>query len=419
MVVITGLLMQFNLWGQVPPITVHVEFEGTLSTFIDANQKYEITDLTLTGKLNNTDIKFIREMAGVDYYGNSTSGKLSVLDLSGANFGSNYRDDEYYRKPITIGTGPNYTTYYCWTYPNHISNFMFSDCHLKNIILPNSITLIEYFAFSNCISLTSIIIPNCVTSIWGSAFSNCISLTSIIIPNSVTSIGGSAFYGCTRLTNVTIGDSVTSIGSSAFYGCTGLTSIAIPNNITSISDYTFYGCNRLTSIIIPNNVTHIRKSTFENCSRLTSVTIGNSVTSIGESAFSGCTKLTEIYSRNSVPPITGLNCFQNVNQATCKLYVPKGSKSAYQSAFEWKEFYNIIEEGDITALNLINKDNAIVKSVANGIYIETKEQTPVSVYSLHGKKVYQSVINGNKEIRLNKDVYIVNVNNESEKVIVK
>ena len=42
-----------------------------------------------------------------------------------------------------------------------------------------------------------------------------------------------------------------------------------------------------------------------------------------------------------------------------------------------------------------------------------------NAYNLSGQMVYQSVINGNVEIRLNKGIYIVNVNNRSEKIIVK
>jgi len=175
----------------------------------------------------------------------------------------------------------------------------------------------------------------------------------------------------------------------------------------------------LTSIIIPNSVTTIGQEAFEDCTSLTSVIIGNSVTSIDITAFRGCTGLKEIHSKNSTPPRLGSNCFANVNKTTCILYVPKGSKNAYQLASQWKDFTNIIEEGDETAINIINKDKITIQSISNGIAIETKEQTPITVYNLSGQKVYQSVINRNVVIHLNKGIYIVKVNNESQKVIVK
>ena len=56
------------------------------------------------------------------------------------------------------------------------------------------------------------------------------------IPNSVTSIGAFAFSDCSGLTSITIPDSVTSIGDSAFCGCSGLTSITIPDSVESLDD---------------------------------------------------------------------------------------------------------------------------------------------------------------------------------------
>ena len=60
--------------------------------------------------------------------------------------------------------------------------------------MPNGVTNIGTFAFSDCRNLTSINIPEGVTSIEGSAFSGCQKLTSIKIPASVTSMGQNAFW---------------------------------------------------------------------------------------------------------------------------------------------------------------------------------------------------------------------------------
>ena len=163
-----------------------------------------------------------------------------------------------------------------------------------DIVIPDSVTRIENYAFYGCTSLISVTIPDSVTSIGEDAFEDCTSLTSVTIGNSVTSIENHVFDGCTSLTSVTIGDGVTSIGYRAFYNCTSLTSVTIPDSVTSIGDSAFSGCDSLTSVTIPDSVTSIGSYAFGDCTSLTSVTIGDGVTSIENYVFEDCDALTSV-----------------------------------------------------------------------------------------------------------------------------
>ena len=212
-------------------ITLKLEKAGTLPDRIESSKKYKITNLKIIGEINGTDLRMIREMAGRDVSGDSTDGKLSVLDLSEAKIVEG--GDCYYNDNRSYG-------YY------------------------TSNDVIGSLAFYGCSGLTSLTLPAGITSIGGRAFYGCSGLTSLTLPAGITEIGESAFWGCSRLTSLTLPDGITSIGSYAFYRCRGLTSLTLPAGITYIGVEAFYGCRGLTSIYVyAENVPNISSNAFE------------------------------------------------------------------------------------------------------------------------------------------------------------
>ena len=227
----------------------------------------------------------------------------------------------------------------------------FAYCNkLKDVKLSENLKTIPGGCFEKCDKIERLTIPNSVETIGSYAFSKCGSLKDVNLPKNLKTIGSGAFSDCRQLTSITIPNSVTSIESSAFSGCSSLTSITIPNSVTSIERSVFSYCAGLTSITIPNNVTSIGDGAFMSCKQLTKVIIPINVKTIGRAAFWNCIGLTEIYVKGNIPPeVThsvsdDSSTFEGVVKSLCTIYVPKGSKSAYQSANGWKDFTNIIEE---------------------------------------------------------------------------
>ena len=168
-------------------ITLKLTEAGTLPNKIGSSKKDLVTNLKIIGEINGTDLSFIREMAGSDIYGRSTSGNLSVLDLSEARFVEG--GGSYYYADYADG---------CHTSNDRIGQYAFYKCSsLTSVNIPSSVTVIEYGAFGNCSSLTSVNIPLRVTSIGGSAFSGCSGLRSIYVyAETVPSTVAGAFEGC-------------------------------------------------------------------------------------------------------------------------------------------------------------------------------------------------------------------------------
>ena len=326
-------------------------------------------------------------------------------------------EDDYYQGNVVI---PESVTFHDHIFTvASIDDKAFKDCSVTSVTIGNSVTYIGTQAFEGCCDLTSVIvesgntkydsrdncnaiietasntlivgcmntvIPNSVITIGESAFYGCRSLTSVSIPNSVTTIGSEAFYGCSSLTSVTIGNSVTTIGESAFYGCSGLTSVSIPNSVTSIGSNAFYRCRGLTSVTIGNSVIIIGDGAFFGCIVLTNVTIGNSVTTIGENAFDRCYGLNSVTCLATTPPT--IDKYYNnddyyafpsevTRQAT--LYVPEESVLAYQSAYNWKDFSQIVGITEAPAIDDFEVD---------GIWYRALDENNAMVIQRPGEEDY-------------------------------
>ena len=379
-------------------VTIKLDEAGTLPYKISANEKNLITNLKIVGKINGTDLKFIREMAG-RVNEEKTDGKLSILDLSEAKivaggdayvrYGDNYYTsndklgdwafygcsgltsltipsgvtsigDKAFRgcsrlTSLTIPSGV--TSIGDWAFSGcsgltsltipssvtSIGNYAFYGCSgLTSLTLPSGVTSIGDWAFGYCSELTSLTLPSGVTSIGNYAFFGCSGLTSLTLPSSVTSIGDYAFQDCSGLTSLTLPSGVTSIGNDAFYGCSGLTSLTIPSGVTSIGKRAFYGCSGLTSLTLPSGVTSIGNYAFYGCRGLTSLTIPSGVTVIGEGAFRGCSGLTSIYVYPENLPELESGIFSGCDAKNCTVYVPKGTYDAYKSS-EFGYFEKIVE----------------------------------------------------------------------------
>lgn len=190
---VDSVVATFEPFNNSSKRTIHVATAGTLPNLIPEYEKYIVEKLTLTGELNGTDLRLLRDMAGNNYLGQNTSGKLAVLDLSNAKVvagGEKYLDTNLIDgSSIRI----NGSFHYDVSQDDEMPMYVFCGCNLKKIIIPNSVTSIGSSAFAGCSDLTSVTIGNSVTNIESSVFSSCSSLESVTIGAGVQSIGSNMF----------------------------------------------------------------------------------------------------------------------------------------------------------------------------------------------------------------------------------
>lgn len=77
---------------------------------------------------------------------------------------------------------------------------LYANSDVETVVFPNSLKIIQGYAFVHCAYLQNITIPNSVTNILGNAFQNCLrmdycDLTAFTDPNNIPTLGVNVFDG--------------------------------------------------------------------------------------------------------------------------------------------------------------------------------------------------------------------------------
>ena len=179
---------------------------GRLSEIIPESKKYEITTLRLYGQINSSDVRYLRQMAGVDGWAD-TNGKLAILDISNVN---------------VVEGGDGYDTRCAgWQY--------------------NSTNLFGNDAFSNCRSLEEIYLPEGLKRVSDGLLRDCQKLRKVQLPASTSAIGGWTFYNSPQLKDINLPTEFNYIGDEAFGGSAMAMDSIVIARVDSIGDNALTG----------------------------------------------------------------------------------------------------------------------------------------------------------------------------------
>ena len=285
------------------PIVVADNTAGHLSERIGYKDKTTATSLTVSGQLNGSDIKLIREMIN-DY-------RLAYIDLKDAS--------------IVAGGEPYYSSSYSAysTENDVIGQYMFYNCKgLISIVLPATATKISYWAFRNCSELTLVELPKACVTVEDDVFYGNKNLTTLHLPKTVTEFGSNNLNSCRKFEAFTVEEGNTSlkaIDGVLYKNDTTLvkypmgrnsTEFTIPATVKRIENHAF-SYAMIESVKLLESLKHIGNYCFSNCEKLKDILLGNSVTTFGNSVFWGCKQLEDVTlpeSIEKIPSTTFYNC---------------------------------------------------------------------------------------------------------------
>ena len=220
----------------------------------------------------------------------------------------------------TTGT---HTVYIKFADMTMIPQSVFKSCtQLFSVVVPESVTKVEYSVFSYCSKLHKIEFKSLSAPILGNDVfwlvnkgcnlyvsegaigyeEWCTSDNYLIYLEKGSYVEENSFYysldGKKLLGNnkkvtgkVSIKEGVEEIGPYAVSRMYDITGVDFPATVLDIKIGAFEGCTGLTEITIPNSVTNIGDDVFNGCNGLTEITIGSGVKTMGRYAVGNCKNL--------------------------------------------------------------------------------------------------------------------------------
>lgn len=373
----------YVLAQSVPEISVKLEKPGTLKSLI-GNKLSEIEQLKISGDMNGSDVKTIRQMDN-----------LVSLNLKDAN----------------IKAGGDSYFYYCYkdyyTEDDVFPAYMFYEAScdkLASVVLPNSVTKIGDDAFHGCVSLKSVVLGDKVKTIGSDAFMNC-GFESIDLPEQLENIGAWAFSASGNLKSIRIPASVKEIVESAFGNCSNLAEIEVDTRNSRYASENGYLYTIKRDSILDYTYGNPRETVY----------IPNSVTYVARNLFWWADHVKHIYVDNMNPPE-----YKGSSNSDQTLYVPKGAYTTFWLADGWCEFETIVESDMPTANEPIVEANAFdLRQVEKGIAIRVERPMQVAIYAIDGQLLLNKQIESEETIALPQGLYVVKAGDQTAKVRVK
>lgn len=155
----------------------------------------------------------------------------------------------------------------------NLKEFVLNIGNKDEVYLPNMLVRLPPRTFRGSL-VKKVVIHSHLTHIGERAFHGCPELREIILPDTLEVIERGAFANDINLAEIHLPDTVTEIGDCAFVNC-ALKEITLPKNLKVLGFNVFRGCRSLKRAVLPDSIKEIKLSQklFENCDSLTEISV--------------------------------------------------------------------------------------------------------------------------------------------------
>ena len=319
-----------------------------------------------------------------------------------------------------------------------IDGLAFAECKaLKNtdFIGPN-VSVIEEYAFQNCVGLTRVTLPETLNNIYESIFDGCGAIEELRLGKtfentdndnrSDTLLKHIGNIGANVKKITLIGDSITRLSKNYFDGFSKLESFVMCNSVTLVESYAFKNCNLLEEIVLSDNLvldtfTYMAFKDTKFLDRLTEPLIYENKSEQEARIIYVPQNITPVYEFPVAPVITQINqgAFAN-NTNLQRITIPSTIVSLGKDVF--KNCTNLQE--------VIFEDNSNIKEISDGLFYGCSSLASINLTALTaletigdnsfvGVKVSNfalpaSLVSVGKAVFLNADIEAFTLNGESD-----
>lgn len=287
----------FELSVNVTEMGTFSEALQTAMTAAGCEDMTDITKLTVTGNINQSDLDYLRDNVGAT---------LDMLDLSTVTVEGNAFGDD-----------------------------ALANCGFEEVVLPISIERIEGW----------------------SVLENCINIKTIDIPKNVKYVSPNILYNATSLETITGGNGVIDMdGGNGMYfdNCPNLKSPVILNKFFFRLPLSTEG-----AYMVPEHVTTIARDAMWHVTGLTALTLPEGISTIYGNAFAGDENLKNIYFYAVELPYIDGEAFNDFDRSNCTLHVYEEMMELFQADEIWSEFNIVGDLGTMPNLIPMNETDYV------------------------------------------------------------